>query len=116
MERRGYRSVVAERMREEYKAREQARLERSAAREGADAAKPVVAESTAPGPGNKPRSLGDIQQEAVENWLRYRESQGDSPSQGNSEAQGNSRGQKQNHAEAAPAVKTSRVRDDDLAL
>jgi hypothetical protein len=115
MERRGYRSVVAERMREEYRAREQARLERSAAREGADAAKPIVSESTAPestapGPDNKPRSLGDIQQEAVENWLRYRESQGYSPSQGNS------RGQEQNHAEAAPAVKTSRVRDDDLAL
>ena len=124
MERRGYRSVVAERMREDYKAREQARLERSAAREGADAAregadaapggadaaKPLVAESTAPGPGNKPRSLGDIQQEAVENWLRYRESQGYSPSQGNS------RDQTQNHAETAPAVKTGRVRDDDLAL
>jgi hypothetical protein len=134
MERRGYRSVVAERMREEYEARvqarEQARLERGAAREGADAvrdgadaaregagaAKPTVAESTAPGPGNKPRSLGDIQQEAVENWLRYRESQGYSPSQGNSAAQGNGRGQKQNDAGAAPAVKTSRVRDDDLAL
>jgi ATP-dependent exoDNAse (exonuclease V) alpha subunit len=120
MERRGYRSVVAERMREEYKAREQARalarLERGAARDGADAAKPVVAESTAPGSGNKPRNLGDIQQEAVESWLRYRESQGYSPSQGNSEAQGNSRGQKQNHAEAAPAVKTCRVRDDDFAL
>jgi ATP-dependent exoDNAse (exonuclease V) alpha subunit len=120
MERRGYRSVVAERMREEYRAREQARalarLERGAARDGADAAKPVVAESTAPGSGNKPRNLGDIQQEAVESWLRYRESQGYSPSQGNSEAQGNSRGQKQNHAEAAPAVKTSRVRDDDFAM
>ena len=120
MERRGYRSVVAERMREEYKAREQARalarLERGAARDGAEAANPVVAESAAPGSGNKPRSLGDIQQEAVENWLRYRESQGHSPSQGNSEAQGNRLGQRQNHAEAAPAVKTSRAHDDDFAL
>ena len=119
MERRGYRSVVAERMREDYKAREQARLERSAAREGAgaardgagdardgaDAAKPVVAESTAPGPDNKPQSLGDIQQAAVENWLRYRESQ----------TQTNSQGQRQDHAQT-PAVKTSRARDDDLAL
>ena len=125
MERHGYRSVVAERMRGEYEARVQARLERSATRDGADvaragadaapdgadAAKPIVAESTAaPGPGNKPRSLGDIQQEAVENWLRYRESRGYSPSQGNS------LGQTQNHAETAPAVKTGRVRDDDRAL
>jgi ATP-dependent exoDNAse (exonuclease V) alpha subunit len=111
MERRGYRSVVAERMREEYEARVQSRAERSAAwegadaaRDGADAAKPVVAESTSPGPGSTPRSLGEIQQEAVENWLRYRESQS------------NGRDQNQNHAEAAAAAKTGRVRDDDLAL
>jgi hypothetical protein len=98
MERHGYRSVVAERLREEYKmreeARQQARLERGAVREGADTAQPTVAESTVQGPGNKPRTLGEIQQEAVENWLRYRES----------------------HAEAAPSVGTGRVRDDDLGL
>jgi len=129
MERRGYRSVVAERMREEYEARAQARLERSAAREGADAvrdgagaaqdgagaAKPTVAESTARDPDNKPQSLGDIQQAAVENWLRYRESQGYTPSQG-SQTQTNSQAQRQNHAEAAPSVRTGRVRDDDLSL
>ena len=127
MERHGYRSVVAERMRQEYKAREQARdaarLNRGAAwegadvvRKGADAARLVVAESTAQGPGNKPRSLADIQQEAVENWLRYRESQGHSPSEGNSQAQSDSRDQKKSQAEAAPSVRTGRVRDDDLAL
>src|SRR5271156_4763987 len=54
MERHGYRSVVAERLREEYQAREQARLERSAARERADTTKPIVSESAAQGSGNKP--------------------------------------------------------------
>jgi ATP-dependent exoDNAse (exonuclease V) alpha subunit len=53
MERQGYRSVVADRMREEYAARVQARLDRAAA--------------------VKPQSLDDIRREARENWVRMRE-------------------------------------------
>jgi len=52
MERHGYHSVVAERMREEHRARVQARLERSAA---------------------KPQSLEDIRRQAREDWLRLRQ-------------------------------------------
>jgi ATP-dependent exoDNAse (exonuclease V) alpha subunit len=58
MERHGYRSVVAERMREEHQARVQARLETTA--------NPSAA---------KPQSLEDIRREARENWLRLRHSQ-----------------------------------------
>jgi ATP-dependent exoDNAse (exonuclease V) alpha subunit len=75
MERRGYRSVVADRIREEYQTKVQARLERSAERvKSADAepspALPDVKEAAA-----KPQSLADIRREARENWLRLRQSQ-----------------------------------------
>jgi ATP-dependent exoDNAse (exonuclease V) alpha subunit len=52
MERHGYRSVVADRMREDYQARVQARLGKVAA---------------------KPQSLEEIRREARENWLRMRQ-------------------------------------------
>jgi ATP-dependent exoDNAse (exonuclease V) alpha subunit len=64
MERHGYRSVVADRMREEYQVRVRARLER------------VATDSTAIGPAAKRQSLEDIRREARENWLRLRKSQG----------------------------------------
>ena len=76
----------------------------------------------AKGPGSEPQSLADIQQQSVENWLRYRESQGYAPSKGssqrqsNSQVQSNSQGLKQDHAEASPSARTGHVRDDDLAL
>ena len=141
MERHGYRSVVAERMRENYQervqAREQARLERGTRRDAADGAEPRavtprVVEPTAEVSGRKSQSLGDIQKESVENWVRLRRSQGYNP--GQSEGQGQntkdiqresaqswlrhrgSQGQRQDHAEPTPSVKTGRVRDDDLAL
>jgi ATP-dependent exoDNAse (exonuclease V) alpha subunit len=57
MERHGYRSVVAERMRAEYEARIEARLQRSAARDA------VLA---------KPQSLEEIRRQARESWLQMR--------------------------------------------
>ena len=58
MERHGYRSVFAERIREEYQARVESRLQRSA--------QPAAAE---------PKSIEETQRQSAENWLRWRESQ-----------------------------------------
>jgi hypothetical protein len=82
--------------------------------------------------GSKSQSLGDIQKESVENWVRLRRSQGYNPGQGEGQGQNTkdiqresaqnwlrhrgSQGQKQDHAEPTPSVKTGRVRDDDLSL
>jgi ATP-dependent exoDNAse (exonuclease V) alpha subunit len=120
MERHGYRSVVADRMREEYQARVQARLERlertevpsvaaftGAARESVVAASTIAApkgrESTAAEtieqtPTPKRQSLEDIRREARENWLRLRQSQ------------------RQGLAEAAPSAAADKGRnlDDDI--
>lgn len=57
MERHGYRSDHAERLREEYQARVEARLQ-GAVRQATLAA--------------EPRSADEIQSQAIENWLRYR--------------------------------------------
>ena len=106
MERQGYRSEVADRIRTEYAARVQARMDRSAGREasaaGPTSAKPTVsADSIAAAPATrgaavKPQSLEDIRREARENWLRIRE-------------------RRMHGADAAPARPTDRTRDDDLA-
>ena len=88
MERHGYRSVVAERIREEYALRVNARLDREIGRETSCGAKPSVA--------GKPQSLEEIRREARENWLRMRQS-------------------RMQAAESAPAKTTDRARDDDLA-
>ena len=65
MERHGYRSVLAERMREEYRARLQSRLERAA-----------VPQTAAAAPTAAVQSLEDIRRQAREDWLRLRQSQG----------------------------------------
>jgi ATP-dependent exoDNAse (exonuclease V) alpha subunit len=91
MERLGTRSVVADRMRQDYESRVQARLERVAGRETH-----VPSEPTAKAPVAKPQSLEDIRREARENWLRLRQSQS------------------QGHAESAPAATKDRARNDDL--
>ena len=106
MERHGYRSVVAERMREEYQARLDARMHRAAGQAVNTAAESTSAESnaaastasksTALGSAAKPQSLEDIQREARENWLRMR------------------RSQRQQQVELAPTLKTGRAHDDDL--
>jgi ATP-dependent exoDNAse (exonuclease V) alpha subunit len=92
MERHGYRSVVADRMREEHQARVQARLDKVAAREA-----PLPAEPAAAQPAAKPQSLEDIRREARENWLRLRQSQS------------------QDHADSALSGANDRLRNDDLA-
>lgn len=68
MERLGYRSIVAERMRAEYQARVQARLERVAGEAKSAAIEPAIKEVIV-----KRRSLEDIRLEARENWLRLRQ-------------------------------------------
>ena len=103
MERHGYRSVVADRLREEYQTRLQTRLERVAGLAPDKAAEsavtePAVAAPTAWAPAAHPRSMEDIQRESALNWLRWRQSQG------------------REQAESEPSVKRGRVRDDDLAL
>jgi ATP-dependent exoDNAse (exonuclease V) alpha subunit len=92
MERHGYRSVLAERMRMEYQARVQARMEHAAAQEprvptdsdavrarAAAQGQPVAGERrTQPAPAaveeraGKPRSLEEIRRQARENWLKMR--------------------------------------------
>ena len=100
MERHGSRSVLADRMRAEYKARVQERLARAGALGAAEgttveisAAEGTAAEESAA----IPRNLEDIRREARENWLRLRQKQGD-------------------FAESAPDVATNRNHDDDFAL
>jgi ATP-dependent exoDNAse (exonuclease V) alpha subunit len=61
MERHGYHSVVAERIRAEYQVRVEARLQREAQHE-----KPIAAPK---------KSFGDMAKEAVQTWLRYRQAQ-----------------------------------------
>jgi hypothetical protein len=130
MERHGYHSVVAERIRENYQARVQAReLAQQEKATGRDAG---GAEPASEGPGSKSRSLADIQKESVENWVRLRRSQGYNPGQSDGQSENakdiqresaeawlrhrNGHGQAQDHAEPTPALKTGRGRDDDLAL
>ena len=66
MERHGYRSDLAERLREEYQARVEARLQGAA-----QPATPVAA----------PKSSDEIQKQAIENWLRYRKERIDAPAE-----------------------------------
>ena len=106
MERQGYRSEVANRIRAEYAARVQARLDRTAGQEvspaGTSSAKLTAnADSTAAAPAFravavKPPSLEDIRREARENWLQIRE-------------------RRMRGADASPAKPTDRTHDDDLA-
>ena len=82
MERHGYRSVVAERIRDEHQARVQARLDKvSAAR---------------------PQSVEEVQRQAVEDWLRYRQSRGQDKTQ--------------SLADSERTPTKGRARDDDLGL
>jgi len=67
MERHGYRSVVAERLREEYESRVRERLERTA-QPGADRAA-----QTAGPPTGKSQTLEEIRRQARESWLRLRQ-------------------------------------------
>jgi len=74
MERHGYRSVVAERMREDYEARMQARLGRTAAQRPADHATEPAGE-----PSTRSATLEDIRRQARESWLRMRQESAERP-------------------------------------
>jgi len=95
MERHGYRSAQAERLREDYQARIEARLQRAVVA-GADvpsdtpaSANTAVAANTTAAPNaaagvDKPRTLEEIRRQAREDWLRMRQevrqaSSGNSP-------------------------------------
>ena len=95
VERRGFYSPVAERVRAEYQAREEARLREQArpernqnAEAGRTTATPAAQEPTV-----APPSLADMQRQARENWLRVRKEL----------------------AEARPEAARSQGRDDDLS-
>jgi ATP-dependent exoDNAse (exonuclease V) alpha subunit len=126
MERHGYRSVVADRMREEYEARVQARLDRGAGRDvsaagreasaaGRDASAtgrdvPAAAAAVPEPPAkwtaaNRPSSE-ELRRQSIENWLRYRERQ----------AQSQNQGQSQERDESLPSVTQSSGRDDGFSL
>lgn len=102
MERHGYRSVVAERLREEYEgrllARVQAGLANVASRETSATAESGTVMAGAKPAAAGPRTTEEIRREARENWLRLRESQ------------------LQGRAEPTPSSPKERVRDDDLSL
>jgi ATP-dependent exoDNAse (exonuclease V) alpha subunit len=68
MERHGYRSVVAERMRQDYEARVQLRLERAGARYPTDRTAEPSAQQ-----GTKSPTLEEIRRRAREDWLRLRQ-------------------------------------------
>jgi ATP-dependent exoDNAse (exonuclease V) alpha subunit len=87
MERHGYRSVVAERLRSEYEVRLLARIQAGLS----NVANVANRETT-------PRSTEEIRREARENWLRLRESQ------------------LQGRAEPARSTSKEHSRDDDLSL
>jgi hypothetical protein len=84
MERHGYRSAQAERLREDYRARIEARLQRdagaaagaasntAAAANTAVAAKTTVAPDAAAGL-KRPQTLEEIRRQAREDWLRMRQ-------------------------------------------
>jgi ATP-dependent exoDNAse (exonuclease V) alpha subunit len=110
MERHGYRSVVAERLREEYQARVQARLEKGINRDAANAAEPATGDPAAEGRGSGVQSLEDIQQQSVDNWVRLRRSQGYNPGRGNDHGPG------RDHAESTPQPRAGNSHDDDYAL
>jgi ATP-dependent exoDNAse (exonuclease V) alpha subunit len=88
VERRGFYSPVAERIRAEYQAREAARLEQHRQPETA----PAAPRTPSVEPAVPPRTLADMQRQARENWLKMR----------------------QELAETRPEKARSQGRDDDL--
>jgi ATP-dependent exoDNAse (exonuclease V) alpha subunit len=95
MERHGYRSVLAERVRADYESRVQMRQERTAAQSVPDHADRRTGDS-----GARPATLEEIRRNARENWLRMRQESRDGPVPGGND-----------HA----AHGADRALDDDLA-
>ncbi|MEP6546890.1 MAG: MobQ family relaxase [Gammaproteobacteria bacterium] len=73
MERHGFRSKVAERLREEHEVRVQARLSRATSRD-MGSGQSSAADAAANASSAKPQSLEDVRREARESWLRLRQS------------------------------------------
>jgi ATP-dependent exoDNAse (exonuclease V) alpha subunit len=96
MERHGYRSVVADRMREEYQARLLVRAGRGANQIALDS-EPNELEPAIGAAAAKPQSLEEIRRDARANWLRLRQSQ------------------EQGHSGSTAVLSKDRSRDDDLA-
>lgn len=84
MERRGYRSVIAERLREEYELRVQGRRERAAAQPLADRN-----DERTDGDAMRPLALEEIRRQARESWLRMRQLSANSPEDGAKESAAN---------------------------
>ncbi len=84
MERHGYRSVLAERLREQHDLRVQARRERTAAQPAAD-----DANERADGNAMRPLPLEEIRRQAREDWLRMRQESRDGPVIGGKEQAAN---------------------------
>jgi ATP-dependent exoDNAse (exonuclease V) alpha subunit len=102
MERHGYRSFLAERLREDYQARVDARMGQVAVDTKSNAVANDVPESAAP----KPQTMEEMRQQSVENWLKFRQSQ-----------MQQSLGRDQAPArEPARARESAPSRDDDLTL
>jgi ATP-dependent exoDNAse (exonuclease V) alpha subunit len=80
MERHGYRSVFAERLREEHELRVQARQERAAAQPVADHANERTDGNTM-----RPLTLEEIRRQARENWLKLRQESANGPAIGGKE-------------------------------
>jgi ATP-dependent exoDNAse (exonuclease V) alpha subunit len=89
MERHGYRSVVAERIREEYQARVESRSQRAAQTQRAPQMQPAA----------QPKlSAEELQGRSVENWLRYRRAHSPSDSQSQSKDPAGSRSRDDDHS------------------
>jgi ATP-dependent exoDNAse (exonuclease V) alpha subunit len=99
IERRGYRSFVADRLRAEHQARVDARLQNAATRE------PVA---------KRAYGAEEIRDQSVENWLRYRESMPPEPS--TAEILEKWRRYRERITEPSPAESKNRNRDQDLGL
>jgi len=100
MERHGFRSELAERLRGEYEARVEARAQtgvQAGAQADGQARQTKTNELAAGAQPAKPQSLEDIRREARENWLQLRQSRS------------------QGHTESTPPAAVNRGRDDDLA-
>jgi ATP-dependent exoDNAse (exonuclease V) alpha subunit len=101
MERHGYRSVVAERLRREYEARVEARLERAARSE----------------PSTAPKSLEEMQKESAQQWLRYRQAQNEAGALAGAPARAPAQAPGREQAELAhDSARLSRDKGNDYSL
>jgi hypothetical protein len=118
MERHGYRSVVAERIRAEHQARAEARLQRAAQHEQTAAPprspKDIATESAfrwaaeyGRTPEVQPKSQEEVAKESAQKWLRYRQAQ--------EEQEAQAQGRKQT-ASTPSSAKRARTKDHDHSL